>query len=187
MKRTLKIDRNLDKHLKALKSDEGELSSLEISTAGNGARVSGDLDVTGTINSPTVYAGQILGYTAIGIDATRDSVSVGGSFAYPMASFLGANPVAYAGEHWDGTALDSTNLHFENHDGTGSDILIRLLHTAGKYPEIVKTMEAIDNCGIYDRAVTFYDLDINGVETFIGGPTLSGQNDLGIVGGWRTV
>ena len=81
MKRTLKIDRNLDKHLKALKSDEGELSSLEISTAGNGARVSGDLDVTGTINSPTVYAGQILGYTAIGIDATRDSVSVVGSFA----------------------------------------------------------------------------------------------------------
>ncbi len=83
MKRTLTIDRNLDKHLKALKSDEGELSSLEISTAGNGARVSGDLDVTGTINSPTVYAGQILGYTAIGIDSGAGSYSITTSFDVP--------------------------------------------------------------------------------------------------------
>ena len=112
---------------------------------------------------------------------------VAGMFAYPMANFLGANPVAYAGEHWDGTALDQTDLHFENSDGTGSDDIVRIIHKNGKYPELVKTMEAIDNCGIYDRAVTFYDLDINGVETFIGGPTLSGQNDLGIVGCWRTV
>ena len=69
---------------------------------------------------------------------------------------------------------------------TGDDDIIRLIHTAGKYPEIVKTMEAINNCGIYNRAVTFYDLDINGIETFCGGPTLSGKNDLGIRGCWRT-
>ena len=47
-------------------------------------------------------------------------------------------------------------------------------------------MEAIANCGIYDRAITFYDLDINGTETFAGGPSLSGKNDLGIYGIWRT-
>ena len=47
-------------------------------------------------------------------------------------------------------------------------------------------MTALNNCGIYDRAITFYDLDINGAETFIGGPSLSGNNDLGIVGCWRT-
>ena len=47
-------------------------------------------------------------------------------------------------------------------------------------------MEAIANCGIYNRAITFYDLDINGVETFAGGPSLSSQNDLGIKGCWRT-
>tara|TARA_R110002012_G_scaffold252064_1_gene430141 strand:+ start:2741 stop:3556 length:816 start_codon:yes stop_codon:yes gene_type:complete len=111
---------------------------------------------------------------------------VGGMMAYPMSKFLGANPVAYAGEHWDGTALDQTDLHFEDSDGTGSDDIIRIIHTAGKYPEIVKTMEAIDNCGVYNRAVTFYDLDINGTETFAGGPSLSSNNDLGIVGLWRT-
>ena len=47
-------------------------------------------------------------------------------------------------------------------------------------------MEAIANCGVYNRAITFYDLDINGAETFAGGPSLSGHNDLGIVGCWRT-
>ena len=47
-------------------------------------------------------------------------------------------------------------------------------------------MEAIQNCGVYHKAITFYDLDINGIETFAGGPTLSGANDLGIVGCWRT-
>jgi hypothetical protein len=111
---------------------------------------------------------------------------VGGAFAYPMSRFLGANPVALAWEHWDGTALDQTDLHFESQDGVGGSAIIRLIHTAGKYPEIVKTMAALENCGIYDRAVTFYDLDINGKETFLGGPTLSGKNDLGIVGCWRT-
>lgn len=111
---------------------------------------------------------------------------VGGMFAYPMANFLGANPVALAWEHWDGTALDQTDLHFENHDGTGSDAIIRLIHDAGNYPKIVKTMEKIMNCGVYDRAVTFYDLDINGVETFCS-PSMSNDNALGIKGCWRTV
>tara|TARA_Y100000593_G_C4287694_1_gene326459 strand:+ start:955 stop:1764 length:810 start_codon:yes stop_codon:yes gene_type:complete len=108
------------------------------------------------------------------------------AFAYPMTSFLGADPVAYAGEHYDGTALDQTDLHFLKSDGSGSNDIIRIIHTAGKYPDLVKTMEAIANCGVYDRAVTFYDLDINGVETFAGGSSLSSQNDLGIVGCWRT-
>ena len=112
---------------------------------------------------------------------------VGGMMAYPMSNFLGANPVALAWEYWNGDSLDQTDLHFENSDGTGTDDIIRLIHTAGKYPDIVKTMEAIDNCGGYDRAVTFFDLDINGIQTFAGGPTLSGNNDLGIRGCWRTV
>ena len=47
MKQALKIDKNLDKHLKVLKSKDDELSSLELATEGNGARISGDLEVTG--------------------------------------------------------------------------------------------------------------------------------------------
>ena len=47
MTQSLKIDKNLDQHLKVLKSKEGELSSLEIATEGNGARISGNLEATG--------------------------------------------------------------------------------------------------------------------------------------------
>ena len=108
------------------------------------------------------------------------------AFAYPMQNFLGANPVAYAGVHWDGTNLDQTDLYFLKSDGTGGTDIMRIIHTANKYPDLVKTMEAIQNCGVYHKAITFYDLDINGIETFAGGPTLSGANDLGIVGCWRT-
>jgi hypothetical protein len=114
------------------------------------------------------------------------STQLSSAFAYPMSNFLSADPITYAGEHYDGTALDQTDLKFIKSDGTGGVDVIRLVHTAGKYPDIVKTMTALNNCGIYHKAVTFYDLDVNGVETFIGGPSLSGQNDLGIVGCWRT-
>ena len=122
-------------------------------------------------------------------DAPGNGASAGelsSCYAYPMTSFLGANPVAYAKTHYDGTVLDQTDLHFVKSDGAGTTDIIRVIHTANKYPDLVKTMEAIANCGIYNRAVTFYDLDINGVETFAGGPSLSGNNDLGIVGCWRT-
>ncbi len=122
-------------------------------------------------------------------DAPGNGASAGelsSCYAYPMTSFLGANPVAYAKTHYDGTALDQTDLHFLKSDGSGTTDIIRIIHTANKYPDLVKTMEAIANCGIYNRAITFYDLDINGVETFAGGPSLSGNNDLGIVGCWRT-
>jgi hypothetical protein len=122
-------------------------------------------------------------------DAPGNGASAGelsSCYAYPMTAFRGANPVAYAKTHYDGTVLDQTDLYFESTDGTATDDIIRIIHTANKYPDLVKTMEAIANCGIYNRAVTFYDLDINGLETFAGGPSLSGANDLGIVGCWRT-
>ena len=47
MTQALKIDKDLDKHLKVLKSESGELSSLEVSSEGNGARISGDFAATG--------------------------------------------------------------------------------------------------------------------------------------------
>ena len=46
MARELTTDKQLDTHLKPLKSGE-ELSSLELSTYGNGARISGDLEIVG--------------------------------------------------------------------------------------------------------------------------------------------
>ena len=127
---------------------------------------------------------QVARHDAAGNGAGASNLS--SMHCYPMTNFLGADPVAYAGEHYDGTALDQTDLRFVGEAGDASAEIIRLIHTAGKFPDIVRTIEAIANCGVYDRAITFYDLDINGIETFCGGPSLSNQNDLGIVGCWRT-
>ena len=78
---TLTTDRQLDTHLKPLKSGE-ELSSLELSTKGNGARITGDLEVTGNIKPlehgsylahGSAYAGMILGYTRLEGDLTSQN------------------------------------------------------------------------------------------------------------------
>ena len=165
-----------------------------LSGAANGVITVGDNVASGTAGvvatgmlmttNDTVVIEQTKRHDTAGNGAAAGELS--SAYAYPMTGFLGANPVAYAKTHYDGTVLDQTDLHFLSTDGTGTNDIIRVIHTAGKYPDLVKTMEAIANCGIYNRAVTFYDLDINGAETFAGGPSLSGKNDLGIVGIWRT-
>jgi len=172
------------------------LTSAAAYTSGsaNGVITVGDNTATGSVGSVAagitmtandiVVVEQFKRNDAPGNGATAGELS--SCYAYPMTSFLGANPVAYAKTHYDGVALDQTDLHFLKSDGSGTTDIIRIIHTANKYPDLVKTMEAIANCGIYNRAITFYDLDINGVETFAGGPSLSGNNDLGIVGCWRT-
>ena len=48
----LTTDKNLDKHLKLVKSGE-ENTSLELATEGNGAKVNGDFEVTGKYD--TIY------------------------------------------------------------------------------------------------------------------------------------
>jgi hypothetical protein len=168
--------------------------SAYISGSANGVITVGDNVSSGTAGTTatgilmttndTVVVEQFKRNDAPGNGASAGELS--SAYAYPMTAFLGANPVAYGKTHYDGTVLDKTDLHFLSTDGTGTNDIIRVIHTAGKYPELVKTMEAIANCGIYDRAITFYDLDINGIETFAGGPSLSGKNDLGIYGIWRT-
>ena len=168
--------------------------SAFISGAADGVITVGDNVAAGTAGTvatgilmttnDTVVVEQFKRNDAPGNGATAGNLS--STYAYPMSGFLGANPVAYGKTHYDGTVLDQTDLHFLSTLGTGATHRISVIHTAGKYPELVKTMEAIANCGIYNRAITFFDLDINGVETFAGGPSLSGNNDLGIVGIWRT-
>tara|TARA_Y100000593_G_scaffold85076_1_gene161606 strand:+ start:310 stop:963 length:654 start_codon:yes stop_codon:yes gene_type:complete len=71
----LTTDKNLDKHLRLVKSG-GEDTSLELATAGNGAKIHGDLSVDGSITSNTVHAGQILGYTVIGLNETPSQYDV---------------------------------------------------------------------------------------------------------------
>ena len=55
----LTSDKNLDKHLKVIKSGE-EITSLELATEGNGAKIKGDLEITGRITN-TVGMFELLG------------------------------------------------------------------------------------------------------------------------------
>ena len=112
----LTTDLQIDTHLKPIKSGE-EISSLELASQDNGARIRGNLEVTGTSNSDNFktdsvtgnmivesegniildsangnfiskkagtefssnnssYAGMILGYTVIGLNATPASYAV---------------------------------------------------------------------------------------------------------------
>ena len=71
----LTTDKNLDKHLRLVKSGD-EDTSLELATKGNGVRVHGDLLVDGNVNSKTINSGEILGYTIIGLDETPSKYDV---------------------------------------------------------------------------------------------------------------
>jgi hypothetical protein len=166
-----------------------------ISGNSNGVITIGDNTATGAVGSvaagitmttnDTVIVEQFTRNIFVGNGVTNTHVST--NVAFPMHGFLGANPIAYGKTHYDGTVLDQTDLHFLQDTGQGDDSIITLIHKAGAYTDIVKTLEAIANCNVYNRAVTFFDLDYQGREYYAGGPSLSGNNDLGIIGCWKTV
>ena len=62
----------VDENLRPIKVG-GDMTSLELSSFGNGARVNGDLSVNGNVYSDTVIAGQILGYTRLEGDLTNQA------------------------------------------------------------------------------------------------------------------
>ena len=52
----------IDSNLRPLKVG-GEMTSIEIASRGNGARINGDLQVSGNVLSETIHSGSIIGYT----------------------------------------------------------------------------------------------------------------------------
>tara|TARA_R110002110_G_scaffold147162_8_gene337598 strand:- start:4258 stop:5160 length:903 start_codon:yes stop_codon:yes gene_type:complete len=80
MSDSLKTDNTIDKHLHMLKTDSGEVSSLSVSTEGNGAKITGDLDIKGD----TIITGSadIVGNTNI-----KGSIEVVGKIK-PLHSIL---------------------------------------------------------------------------------------------------
>ena len=71
MSKTLLITDAIDENLKLVRDEDGSDMPLELSNSK--MRVLGDLDVTGNIDSTTVYAGQILGYTRLQGDLTTQN------------------------------------------------------------------------------------------------------------------
>jgi len=135
-----------------------------------------------TANGYTMHASDIL-HVRQNTNALKSAPfeARSGGAAYPMSNFLGAEPVAYDLVFTDLSAIDQTDLHFKSTVGDNTSDIVRLYHAAGKYPEICKMMEKVANCGIYHKAVTVYDLDSAGNETFLS-PTMGNDNSLGIIG-----
>ena len=71
MPKPLLITDYVDENLKLVRDGDGTDTAIQLSK--DKLKVVGDLDVTGDIESSTIHAGQILGYTAIGIDAADAS------------------------------------------------------------------------------------------------------------------
>ena len=74
----------VDSNLRPLKVG-GESTSLELANTDNGARIRGDLEVVGntkttidemSFNTIPAYSGMIIGYTAVGIDASAGSYTL---------------------------------------------------------------------------------------------------------------
>jgi len=84
----------LSNHIYPLKVG-GEVSSLEISQTGNGARITGDLEATGDTYASIdkmysglipAYSGMIVGYTALALEGGDAYSTVGSSYACPHSS-----------------------------------------------------------------------------------------------------
>lgn len=131
-------------------------------------------------NNDEIWVEQIASSHAVLANGSDGSVT-GGKIVCGMDKYLGADPVALAWKHYDGTDLDQTNLFFDKRVGDGTNLTIKLIHKAGKFPQIVKTMEMLANCGIYDKAVTFFDNKTDGTIISLD-ESMSNNNSLGIVG-----
>ena len=81
MPKPLLITDYVDENLKLVRDGDGTDTSIQLSK--DKLKIVGDLDVTGNIDSPTVYAGQILGYTDIGLNESRVSYDLTTSYAVP--------------------------------------------------------------------------------------------------------
>ena len=81
MSKPLQTDNPLDGNLKPVKDSDGVVSALEISTENvrvKNLEVSSNINIGGdsTISGNANIAGQIIGYTTVGIDATSDSYTL---------------------------------------------------------------------------------------------------------------
>ena len=66
------------------------------------------------------------------------------------------------GIHWNGDAMDITELYFKSGDSANAKDIVRLKHSAGKFKEIMQIMQEFYNGNNYDELITVHELDYNG-------------------------
>ena len=85
MPKPLLITDYVDENLKLVRDDDGTDTAIQLSK--DRMKIVGNLDVTGVIDSSTVYAGMILGYTDIGLNEADDTLNLTTSYAVPTDEF----------------------------------------------------------------------------------------------------
>ena len=87
MAKQLEIDR-LDKHKKIIKVD-GEDTSLEVSSHGNGAKVTGNLEVSGSVHiNDKITSNNHLVLPNLTIDEPDANIKANGNFAFTSSGTL---------------------------------------------------------------------------------------------------
>ena len=145
-----------------------------------------------TVQVQNVSADAVYGYdfeadTLVwAIDSKRDAttpphLAIGADICVPMSNYLGADSVAFSASHYDGSALDVVSLKFKAAKGSATDDVVHLICTASKFTEVCQVMEEVANADNYEKAITMFDLDENGVETVYQGFADRGVTIYGVI------
>ena len=108
---------------------------------------SGSTPLNGSGQDIVVAAKNFLGASTIAQDAGNGSLTGSGDDN---------------GIHWNGDAMDITELYFKSGDSANARDIIRLKHSANKFKEIMQIMQEFYNGSNYDELITVHELDYNG-------------------------
>ena len=106
--------------------------------------------------------------------------AVGQDLCVPAKNFIGAQSLAAdtgngltgghsshdGGMHWNGDAIDVTELYFKSGDSHRAADVVLLKHTGGKFKEIMQIMQSLYNGNNFDEMITVHELDYNGQNVY---------------------
>ena len=149
----------------------GVVTIKEATGTGNGSATAGATLTTNDtvwINETKLIAGN-LPLNAVGQD-----------LCVPAKNFIGAQSLAAdtgngltgghsshdGGMHWNGDAIDVTELYFKSGDSHRAADVVLLKHTGGKFKEIMQIMQSLYNGNNFDEMITVHELDYNGQNVY---------------------
>tara|TARA_Y100001973_G_C5173442_1_gene320463 strand:+ start:784 stop:1668 length:885 start_codon:yes stop_codon:yes gene_type:complete len=140
--------------------------------SGSGSTTAGALLTT----NDTVWVNE----TALIASGSTPLNGVGQDLCVPAKNFIGAQALTAdtgngltgghsshdGGMHWNGDAIDVTELYFKSGDSHRAADVVLLKHTAGKFKEIMQIMQSLYNGNNYDELITVHELDYNGQNVY---------------------
>jgi len=152
--------------------DEAWQSSSQVITikdnSGSGSTADGALltaNDTVWVNETALIASGSTPLSAVGQDicvAAKNFCGAQSLAADAGNGLTGGHSSHDGGMHWNGDAIDVTELYFKSGDSARAADVILLKHTAGKFKEIMQIMQEFYNGSNYDDIITVHELDYKG-------------------------